>query len=154
MSDTENRDNQSTTTELTGAKSAPPEAGIGERIKQARQRAGYDLSIEALSRLCKDIDSEGQGITSTTLLRYEQGKVLPGARELRVICYALDVSADWLLTGEDNPMEISMSEGIKILQGLILEKEAASAFWRRGARRGLNVLKQEKILAAKTGQKR
>ena len=41
--------------------------GIAARIKVARQKPGYDLSVEALSRLSKKRDGQGQGITATTL---------------------------------------------------------------------------------------
>lgn len=93
------------------AKSAPPaapveaqplpEKGIGGRIKEARLRKENDLTIEALSRLCKIVDPAGQGIAQPTIVRYEKTEVLPGARELRVLCAALNVSADWLILGKE-----------------------------------------------------
>ena len=51
----------------------PPETGIAERIKEARQRQENGLSIEALSRLCKLVDPVGQGIAVQTLAKYEKG---------------------------------------------------------------------------------
>lgn len=130
----------------------PPEGGIGSRIKEARLRQAYDLSIEALSRLCKDCDGERQGITATTLLRYEQGKVLPGAREMRILCDALDVSADWLLFGFENPMDITFAEGFDLLRRLIDERQALT--YPRRRRGVIDVVKQDKIIQARVPQKR
>ena len=130
-----------------------PEEGIGARIKEARQRPDYDLSVEALSRLCREFDPQGQGITPTTLLRYEQGKVMPGARELRVLCDALDVSADKLLFGMENPMDLSLSEGLRVLARLIADNEAKENPLRR--KRGVpDTVKSEKIRLAKIPKKR
>lgn len=130
-----------------------PEEGLATRIKEARQRSDYDLSVEALSRLCKECDGQGQGITATTLLRYEQGKVLPGAREIRVLCDALGVSADWLIFGVENPMGVSLSEGLRVLSQMIHDKDACENPLR--PKRGeLDVVKREKIMLAKVPQKR
>lgn len=130
-----------------------PEHGIGDRIKEARQRPAYDLSVEALSRLCRESDGEGQGITPTTLLRYEQGKVFPGAREIRILCDALDVSADWLLFGVENPMGITLSEGLTLLAEVIEERQSYNDPLRR--RRGsIDFIRSEKIRLAKVPQKR
>ena len=130
----------------------PPEDGIGERIKSARQRPGYDLSVEALSRLCRECDAQSQGITASTLLRYEQGKVLPGAREIRILCNALDVSADWLLTGDENPMGLSLSEGLALLDRVIKDRRSQeNPFYKE---RGLDIVKAELIRKAKIPQKR
>ncbi len=131
----------------------PPEEGAGARIREARLRPAYDLSIEALSRLCKEYDRQGQGITSTTLLRYEQGKVLPGAREIRVLCDALDVSSDWLLFGVENPMDITLSEGLALLRDVIEDRQSHLDPLRR--RRGaIDMVRDEKIRLAKVPQKR
>lgn len=80
-----------------------PEDMIGERIKLKRKE--LDLSIEALSRLTKlcDLWGEQQGISRTVLSRYESGEFKPGARETRILCHALKVSANWLLLGADIP---------------------------------------------------
>lgn len=79
-----------------------PEDGIGQRIKEARERLG--MNFEELSRLTADYDAPEykQGISAAMLARYERGAeegkpVLPGARELRILCEALGVRADWLL---------------------------------------------------------
>lgn len=131
----------------------PPEHGIGDRIKEARQRPNYDLSVEALSRLCRESDGESQGIAPTTLLRYEQGKVLPGAREIRILCDALDVSADWLLFGVENPMGITLSEGLTLLAEVIEDRQNHNNPLHR--RRGsIDFIRSEKIRLAKVPQKR
>lgn len=130
-----------------------PEEGIGARIRDARLRPVYDLSVEALSRLCKEFDDQGQGITPTTLLRYEQGKVLPGARELRVLCDALDVSADWLLFGAENPMGISLAEGLHLLAEVIEDRKSYNDPLRR-IRGAIDLVREEKIRLAKVPQKR
>lgn len=139
--------------ETTQKSRALPEDGIGERIREARQRPAYDLSVEALSRLCRAYDDEGQGITPTTLLRYEQGKVKPGARELRILCDALDLSADWLLFGAENPMGLSLAEGLVLLADLVEDR----ALYRNPMRRrrgGMDVIRAEKVSQAKVPQKR
>lgn len=76
-----------------------PESGIGKRIRYARNQLTF--SIEALSRYSANFDrDEKKGVSPTSLLRYETGEFLPGARELRILCDALDVPVRWLLYGE------------------------------------------------------
>lgn len=79
----------------------PPENGIGERIRLKRAEIADGLTVEDLSRVCKEFDPEGQGVSRAALFRYESGKILPGARELRILCEALAVSPNWLLLGTD-----------------------------------------------------
>lgn len=79
----------------------PPENGIGERIRLKRAELAGGLTVEDLSRICKEFDPEGQGVSRAALFRYESGKILPGARELRILCEALAVSPNWLLLGTD-----------------------------------------------------
>lgn len=76
-----------------------PESLLGKRLAVARQH--YQLNIEALARLTKAYDEqEGRGISPATLTRYEAGDSAPGARELRLLCDSLEVSADWLIFGD------------------------------------------------------
>lgn len=83
---------------LVASSGQPPESKLGARVQTARNHFG--LSVDALSRLTKATDvHESRGVSSTALLRYEAGEALPGARELRLLCDSLGVSADWLLTG-------------------------------------------------------
>lgn len=89
----------------------PPEDGIRLRIKARREELG--LNVEELARLTAEYDyaqlepgekPKSKGISPSMLRRYEydseSGGSKPGARELCLLCYALDVSADWLLLGE------------------------------------------------------
>ncbi|MDP2833667.1 MAG: helix-turn-helix transcriptional regulator [Pseudomonadota bacterium] len=80
----------------------PPEAGIGERIRKRRAEIQDGLSVEDLSRLCRLVDGEGQGVSKASLHRYESGQAMPGAREIRILCDALDVSANWLMLGAES----------------------------------------------------
>lgn len=81
----------------------PTEDKIGERIKEARERIKFNF--EELARLTALYDHPDykKGLTPAMLARYEKGvdgrPVLPGARELRILCESLGVSADWLLLG-------------------------------------------------------
>lgn len=74
-----------------------PEKGIGKRIAYCRGQLD-NLSVEALARYTKNFDSSG--ISRTTILRYESGDNIPGAREIRILCDALWVPAEWLLFGQ------------------------------------------------------
>lgn len=82
---------------------APPEDGIGGRIKA--KRTELNLNVEELARLTESYDyrdhGEGKGISASMLRRYEykEGGSNPGAREICLLCDALDVSADWLVRG-------------------------------------------------------
>lgn len=80
----------------------PPENGIGERIRLKRAELGNGLTVEDLSRVCKEFDQEGQGISRLAISRYEAGRFIPGARELRILCEALGVSPNWLLLGTES----------------------------------------------------
>lgn len=80
---------------------APPEDGIGGRIKA--KRTELNLNVEELARLTESYDyrehGKGKGISASMLRRYESGGFNPGAREICLLCDALDVSADWLVRG-------------------------------------------------------
>lgn len=78
----------------------PPEDGIGNRIKERRDE--LRLNVEELARLTKEYDfAVKKGISPSTLRRYEYrtGGFKPGAREICLLCDALDISADWLVRG-------------------------------------------------------
>lgn len=93
---------QTPTMDFSGGVNRPPEEGIGERIRIRRDE--LQLNYEELSRLTAEYDYwGGAGLTPAMLARYEKGKdgkhVLPGARELRLLCDTLDVTADWIIRG-------------------------------------------------------
>lgn len=82
---------------------------LGKRV--AKARAHFALNVEALSRLTKLYDThEGRGISPPSLSRYESGDTLPSAREVRLLCEALGVSAQWLIFGEINSSGESQQE--------------------------------------------
>lgn len=79
------------------------ELSIGERIQKKRKE--LDLTVEQLTtailRHDRGTDSENEkGVSVSSMYLYEKGDRLPRAKEIKLICYALDVSADWLLFGE------------------------------------------------------
>lgn len=73
-----------------------PERGIGKRIAYCRGQLD-NLSFEALARYTRCFDRKG--IAATSLMRYESGEYLPGARELRILSDTFWVPATWLLFG-------------------------------------------------------
>lgn len=78
-----------------------PERGIGERIRQRRKE--LDLTVEELAALTVKYDyASGKGVSAPTLYRYERDESLPGARELRILCWALDMQPNRLLLGLEN----------------------------------------------------
>lgn len=77
--------------------SEPPEARLGERIRYARN--SLKLNLEAFSRLTKDCDTQGTGLSTTSISRYETGDTLPGIRETRLLCESLEVPVTWLMYG-------------------------------------------------------
>lgn len=97
--------------------SDPPESGIGKRIAYCRGQLD-NISVEALSRYVKNFDPSG--ISRTTIVRYESGENTPGARELRILCRALWIPADWLLFGKSEAKE--QSELDAFLDGWLRKK--------------------------------
>ena len=75
-----------------------PEDGFGQRVASLRTRLG--LTHDGLSNLTKIADIEGRGISRTTIRGYELGTYKPGARELRVLGAALEVTPTMLLLGD------------------------------------------------------
>lgn len=85
-----------------GKRPAPPEAGIGERIKELR--TGLGISVETLSALTAKFDFDApsesaKGVSVPSLYRYEKGERFPGAREIRLLCDALRTTPNWLVIG-------------------------------------------------------
>lgn len=71
---------------------------VASYLKSARSR--HDLTLEQLSRLTKEIDPAGNGVSRVALSRYENGASLPGLRELRLISFATRLPLALLLYGE------------------------------------------------------
>jgi len=69
------------------------EDGIGIRLKAARESKG--LSQTDLHKLT--------GISRTVLINYEACRHIPGTRELRLLCDALEVSPNQLIYGTEEP---------------------------------------------------
>ncbi len=80
-----------------GTEHSKPEFRFGERLRYARDELG--LSVGALARLSKDYDTDGQGVSQTSISRYESGERLPGLGEFRVLCDTLEIPSQWLLYG-------------------------------------------------------
>mgnify|MGYP001357019015 CR=1 FL=1 len=135
-----------------GSRYLPPESGIGERIKAARNRPANDMSVEALSRMCRLCDVEGQGISRTTLLRYEAGTILPGAREIRILCDALDVRPDWLFNWRPSG-DLPVDEVMQELSGIIKDRIASKDPLRQPASNG-DVVRSMMLQQAKAPVKR
>lgn len=79
------------------------ELSIGERIQNRRKE--LDLSVEELASLIMFFDfpyveASEKGISLPTIYRYEKSEREPATREIRLLCGALNVSADWLIFGE------------------------------------------------------
>jgi len=83
--------------DITAPPGMPPESKLGERVRYARN--ALTLTIEALSRLTKEDDITGSGLSPASISRYESGESLPGLREFRLLVEALDVPMGWLMYG-------------------------------------------------------
>ena len=103
-----------------------PEDKIAERIKKRREE--LRLNYEELARLTALYDAPDykKGLTPAMLARYEKGlegkPVLPGARELRLLCDALDVPADWLLLGIDHKEQAHYATEVAELLSALLSR--------------------------------
>jgi len=93
------------------------ETGIGKRVAYCRGQLD-NLSVEALARYTKNFDVDG--ISRMSIIRYEAGESLPGARELRILCDALWVSPTWMLTGIVDPGNSPQSEVENALRDFVL----------------------------------
>lgn len=102
-----------------------PESLLPQRIRHARN--SLVLSVEALSRLTKEYDSGGSGLSPTSISRYESGDALPGLREFRLIAESLEVPITWLLYGaiekEKNQLSEAESLFVAALRTLIAQSK-------------------------------
>jgi transcriptional regulator with XRE-family HTH domain len=69
---------------------------VGIRLKCAREASGHK-SQEEFARLC--------GIGRSALSRHESGRVEMGIYAAKKYCEFLDISVDWLMTGNGNPFD-------------------------------------------------
>lgn len=132
-------------------KFTPPEDGIGGRV--ALLRSQKELTHDGLSKLSKLADPSGVGISRTTIRSYELGNFKPGARELRILSKALQVSPAWLLLGADSYSEVLVGEeeGGTPSGGDVAQLMAAFMFLPKVERTALKTLAMS-LLQAKMGE--
>jgi transcriptional regulator with XRE-family HTH domain len=102
------------------ARKPVPEDALGERIREAREGRGWTQQI--LSNRTKIADPNDEGISRTVLVGYEAGKTKPGAREIRILAEALNVTPNWLLLGNMTPTKAEMPSLAFLEGGNELEK--------------------------------
>lgn len=92
----------------TSSVNPAPEDGMGYRIKDRRKELG--LSVEQLSALTVKFDHwKSKGVSSASIFRYEKvgpDGSLPGAREICLLCAALNVTPNWLLLGDEGDKDV------------------------------------------------
>lgn len=94
---------------MPGTPLLPPEAALGARLKAVRDH--YGLNIDALARLTKATDGRDQtGVSASALRRYEAYEALPTAREIRVLCDSLGLTANWLIFGYTSTQRLTAAE--------------------------------------------
>ena len=88
----------------------PPENEIGLRVKN--RRFELDLKVEELARLTQEYDysEDKKGIAASSIHRYESGAFKPAMREIRLLCDALETSADWLIRGVSHELNQKNSQ--------------------------------------------
>jgi transcriptional regulator with XRE-family HTH domain len=86
------------------------EDGIGSRIRASREARGYTQTH--LAGQTKSIDPLGQGISRTAIVGYEAEHSKPGAREIKLLCNALNITPNWLLYGEESIYETQAKDAI------------------------------------------
>lgn len=92
--------------DLTSAPQQPESTAgtLAARIIEHRNRKGF-ATVSDLWREVQRVDPERKGIARSTLTQYEHGDFLPGARELRLLCDALNVTPNVLLYGKAHPFD-------------------------------------------------
>lgn len=74
---------------------------LGQRLKEARLKAGYKSQTEAAKKL---------GITSQVLSNYEGGRRDPDTQTLKALAELYNVSADYLLGTEKRNLRNWMNQ--------------------------------------------
>ncbi|BCM23827.1 helix-turn-helix domain-containing protein [Methyloradius palustris] len=139
----------------------PPEDTIGVRIKARRNELA--LNVEELARLTQQYDygDEKKGISASMLRRYEyEDGSKPGTREIRLLCDALDVSADWLIRGidpnlnqETSNLSVAAESFINAVKLIIQEKNDPFSNMGKTQIDWKNIERSEKIEKAKNPNK-
>lgn len=76
---------------------------FGDNLKRARQVR--NLTLDALSRLTKLVDPNGEGVSRVSLSRYENGTNAPGLRELKILSQSLKFPLSLFVYGDSqDPM--------------------------------------------------
>lgn len=96
----ESSDTASGAANITG-----PESGIGSRIEAARTKLGM-TQIELHKR---------SGLARTVIAGYEKGRYIPGGREIRRLCDALNVSPNELIYGSESPFAAASASPLAAL---------------------------------------
>jgi transcriptional regulator with XRE-family HTH domain len=141
--------------EITEKKDA--DLSIGERIQKKRKEHG--LSVDGLSLLTASFDfgvlaESEKGLSSQTLYRYEKAEREPATREIRLLCSALNVSADWLIFGHSwNTEQAADTQLANDFRSLIKqasdEKTLKAIFDKNKSRDNLHQLKLSEIKNSK-----
>ncbi len=109
--------------------------GLGKRIQSARQ----------LKTLTQKQLGEVLGIHKETISRWERDFIMPSPDNMRDICKALDVSAEWLVTGDEGATASKMTRD---LGGLMTDWRLVVRLTRELQKRKVHVDRQEKALPA------
>jgi len=85
----------------------PSDYAIPGRLREARARNGWTRAELARK----------SGVTAYNIQKYEDGLAIPGAENVRRLCKALRVSADWMIdvAGWD-ARQMSGSEGVNVAE--------------------------------------
>jgi transcriptional regulator with XRE-family HTH domain len=105
----------------TGSAGGRGPAAVGGRLRSRRLQLG--LSQCAIS---------GSGISYAYISRIEAGRRQPSVKALRMLAAKLDVSVEWLETGEDRQAKAlsDLAEGLAELRRAIKEGKSDRHAWR------------------------
>lgn len=98
---------------------SPKAMAVGFRIARAREQKGYSQAVLAVK----------VGVTGGAIGQYETGRNLPKLERLERIAVALEVSTEWLLTG-DEPDELIKAQtrteeaALRLIRALPSEQQA------------------------------
>jgi transcriptional regulator with XRE-family HTH domain len=93
--DNENQNDSGTPTGMADQVATDPTATLPAELVKARTKAGFTIS---------DLHEKTK-ISRAVLLGYEKGRTRPGAREIRLLCEALQITPNKLIYGTEDPFE-------------------------------------------------